>query len=90
MIDGPMAEPGTKRRKVSTLAQVGDDAKRAAMRSLLLSTLKAQGWNLTATAKALGMSGPPDVIRAASSLGLKAHLTTARKRGAVSRQNRTE
>lgn len=89
MIDGPMAEPGTKRRKVSTLAKVGESARVAAQRQLLLSTLDANRWNLTATAEALGLTDSSAVLRAALTLGLKKELAAARKRGLVSRQNRT-
>ncbi len=53
MLDAPMAD-GAPRKK-SKLTQVGDAAKRAAMREALLAELDRQGWNLTKPAAALEM-----------------------------------
>lgn len=55
MLDAPMAD-GAPRKK-SKLTQIGDAAKRAAMREALLAELDRQGWNLTKTAAALEMAG---------------------------------
>lgn len=51
-------------KEPSLYARTGDDARRDAQRKLLLRTLRAQGWNLRASAVALGLSGTPGVVRA--------------------------
>lgn len=70
-------------RKVSRLTQVADDAARAAKRALLAETLLAQSWNLSATARELGLAGPSDVIRAIRDVGLEAEYERARETGLV-------
>lgn len=60
-----MATKKTPTKKtVSKYAQAGDDARRAAQRKLLLTTLKGCDWNLARAADELGLSGSPGVIRA--------------------------
>lgn len=51
----PAKAPEPAGRKRSALTEAGEEAKRDAMRKLLLRTLKEQGWNLTRTAEALRM-----------------------------------
>lgn len=53
-----------RKRAPSAYAKAGDDARRAAQRELLLSTLKAHDWNLRASAVDLGLTGTPGVVRA--------------------------
>lgn len=59
-------------RKRSVLTEVGEEAKRAAMRKRLIAELRSQGWNFTKTAEALGMgngsSGASNVSRALKDL----------------------
>jgi transcriptional regulator with GAF, ATPase, and Fis domain len=74
--------------KRSTLARVGDAAKRSAQRELLLATLERTHWNLSQTADDLGLSSPSDVLRAVAELDLSAELEAARASGLVSRQSR--
>jgi len=54
----------TTAKEPSLYARTGDDARREAQRKLLLRTLKAHGWNLRASAVALGLSGSAGVVRA--------------------------
>jgi transcriptional regulator with GAF, ATPase, and Fis domain len=68
-----------KGRKKSLLSRTGDEAKHAAERALLLSTLETKGWNLTHTAEALEMTGPSQVLRAIKDLGLYDAYDAARK-----------
>ena len=77
------APPAERTR--SLLVEAGD----AAMRKLLLSTLRTQRWNLTATATALRMTGPSNVLHAVKRLGLTAELDAARAAGKVSPGSRT-
>jgi len=62
-----------------TLAEIGREAQRVA----LLAELKAQGWNLTATARELGLNNASNVIRSIKSLGLDDEYEAARERGDV-------
>ena len=71
------------RRKKSKLTQVGDDAKRDAMRKALLAELKRQDWNLTHTATALDLMTPSAVIRAIHDLGLDDEYEGAKADGKV-------
>lgn len=68
----------TKVRRRSILTQRGDEARDAAQRELLRATLIAHGWNVTHTARALGMGDPPAVHRAIRALGLTAEYEKAR------------
>jgi len=54
----------TPAKEPSLYARTGDDARREAQRKLLLRALKTHGWNLRASAEALGLSGTPGVVRA--------------------------
>lgn len=74
-------------RKKSVLTQVGDEAKAKAQRDLLLKTLKANDWNLTATAEALEMGAIAAVIRALNDLAPDEY-EKARKDGLISHANR--
>lgn len=74
----------TARRKKSKLTLAGE----AAQRGVLLAELKAQGWNLTATAEALDMGHPSAVLRSIKQLGLTEEYEAARVRGDVSPGNR--
>ena len=60
-----MATSKTKRtpRPKSLLSQEGDAAKLKAERALLLKTLRAEGFNLSATARALKMGDASAVLR---------------------------
>jgi transcriptional regulator with GAF, ATPase, and Fis domain len=81
---GQPADPATEgRRKKSKLTQVGDEAKRDAMRKALLVELKRQNWNLTHTATALELMTPSAVIRAIHELGLDDEYEGARAEGKV-------
>jgi len=79
------ATKATAERTRSLLVEAGD----AAMRKLLLSTLRKQRWNLTATATALRMTGPSNVLHAVKRLGLTTELDAARAAGKVSPGSRT-
>lgn len=52
-------------------------------RALLLETLTAQGWNLSATAEALGVGTAGAVIRAIREHGLEPEYEAARRRGDI-------
>lgn len=58
-------------RKKSKLTQVGDAAKLEAERALLLKTLKANDWNLSATARELEMGDASSVLRSIRACGLE-------------------
>lgn len=62
----PKREPRPK----SLLSQEGDAAKLKAERALLLKTLRAEGFNLSATARALAMTDASSVLRALTRCGL--------------------
>lgn len=74
-------------RKRSVLSQAGDDAKAAAERVLLLSTLEANGWSLTATASSLRMGPATAVSRALRELA-PAEYEAAKADGRISQGNR--
>jgi hypothetical protein len=73
----------TEGRKKSKLVQAGDEAKRLAMRALLLETLVLCRWNLTATAEALEMGQSSAVLRAIREVGLEQHYEKARNNSDV-------
>ena len=73
----PAAKPAEAPRR--TLAEIGREAQREA----LLAALKSNGWNLTATARDLGLSGPSNVIRALKTLGLGEQYEAAKARGDI-------
>ena len=62
-----------------TLTEIGRDAQRAA----LLEELERQGWNLSRTAAALGLTGPSNVTRALKTLGLEDEYEAAKARGDI-------
>ena len=64
----PKREPRPK----SLLSQEGDAAKLKAERALLLRTLRAEGFNLSATARALKMGDASAVLRGIARYGLTA------------------
>jgi transcriptional regulator with GAF, ATPase, and Fis domain len=64
--------PVKEGRKKSKLTQVGDEAKREAEAKLLLATLRANDWNLSATARVLDLGAASSVIRAIRACGLDA------------------
>lgn len=73
----------------ASFAEVGRAAAKAAQRETLLEALKANGWNLTATAEALGMGSlPSSVIRSIKTLGLEEEYEKARASGKISPGNR--
>lgn len=74
-------------RKRSKFTEVGDEAKAVAQRALLLETLDANGWNLTATAEDLGMGAATAVSRALRELAPKEY-EKAKRDGRVSQGNR--
>ena len=51
-------------RKRSKLSQAGDAAKLKTERDMLLKTLRAEGWGLSATARALALTDASSVLRA--------------------------
>jgi transcriptional regulator with GAF, ATPase, and Fis domain len=61
-----------------TLAEVGREAAQTAQRKVLLAELKRQDWNLTATARELGLSSASNVLRAIKQLGLDEEYKAAR------------
>ena len=63
-----------ERRRKSRLVCVGEEA----MRTELLRTLQANGWNLSATATQLDMAGSGNVARAIRKLGLDENYRAAR------------
>lgn len=60
----------TSRRPRSKLSRAGDEASRAAQRSVLLDALTAEDWNLSHVARRLEMHAAADVLRAIHSLDL--------------------
>ena len=70
-------------RVKSKLTLAREAAALAAGRALLLATLKAEGWNLTATAETLGLAGAAAVIRAIRDHGLEDEHEAARVRGDI-------
>lgn len=95
MLASDMASPKTRKpatkppegRKRSKFTEVGDEAKATAQRALLLETLDANGWNLTATAEELGMGAATAVSRALRELAPKEY-EKAKRDGRVSQGNR--
>lgn len=79
MLADLMPAPKKTTAKKPTLAEIGRDAQRKA----LLRELKAQRWNLTATARELGLTGPSNVIRALKTLGLADEYEAAKARGDI-------
>ena len=63
----------------STLVEIS----RAAQRAALLVELARHRWNLTATAKSLGLAGASNVVRSLRSLGLEPEYEAAKARGDV-------
>lgn len=70
-------------RVKSKLTMAREAAALAAGRALLLATLKAEGWNLTATAETLGLAGVSQVLRAIRDHGLDEEHEAARIRGDI-------
>lgn len=66
-----------------TLAEIGREAAHEAQRAALLAELRAQNWNLTAAAQALGLVNASNVIRSIRTLGLDDEYEQARARGDV-------
>ena len=77
----PATPPATDEPR--SLVQIERDAARAAGREALLAELERQDWNLTATAKALGLSHPSNLIRAIHRLGLSEQYETAKAGGRI-------
>jgi transcriptional regulator of acetoin/glycerol metabolism len=75
----PVTDPKAPKRTRSRLSRIGDDAMKAA----LLAALEAHAWHLSATAEALEMAGPSDVIRSMRRLGLHAEYEAARRDGRI-------
>ena len=65
-------------RGKSALTLAGETASREAKRELLLKTLEANDWNLSATARALELSGTPAVIRALNDVAPDAYERATR------------
>lgn len=80
-------EPEPRKKSLLTLA--GDAARAKAQRELLLKTLRAHDWNLTATAEALEMTSAADVARALRELAPEEY-ESARERGDISRATRAD
>jgi transcriptional regulator with GAF, ATPase, and Fis domain len=89
----PSGRPSTRRPAAvappKTFAEVGREAAREAQRKVLLESWKANGWNMTATAEALGMGSGPAVIRALKTLAPDEY-EAAKTDGRVSPANRRE
>jgi len=66
-----------------TLAEIGRKAAHAAQRKALLAELKRQQWNLTATARSLGLANTSNVIRSIRSLELNEEYEAARAAGKI-------
>lgn len=79
----PKATRGEGRRK-SLLMLAAEEAARA----LLLKTLRAQDWNLTATAQELNLTGPSNVLHAIRRYDLTEEYEKARDAGKISPGNR--
>lgn len=79
----PAKSPEPEGRRKSKLTQIGDEAKKGAMRDALLAELKRQQWNLTRAAEALEMAGPSAVITALRDLDLGDEYEAARSRGDI-------
>jgi transcriptional regulator with GAF, ATPase, and Fis domain len=62
-----------------TLTEIGRDAQRSA----LLEELERQSWNLTGTAKALGLVNASNVKRALLTLGLEGEYDAAKAAGKI-------
>lgn len=71
----PTREDGRVKSKLTLAAEA---AALKAKRELLLSTLDACDWNLSETARQLGMPGASQVIRAINDTSLTAEYDTAR------------
>lgn len=76
-------------RKRSQLTIVGDEARAKAQRVLLLKTMRACGWNMTAAAEALDMGHGTSVIRALKELAPEEYAK-AKADGRVSQGNHRE
>lgn len=74
-------------RPKSKLTLAGEEGAIRAKRELLLKTLDATGWNFSATAGALEMSGTPAVIRALTEVAPDEY-ERAKKDGRVSQGKR--
>lgn len=86
MLAAPMAATKTRKPKAPakpTFAEIGRQAADDAQRTALLKELEAQGWNLSATARELGMVDASAVIRAVRRLGLEDRYERAKERGEV-------
>lgn len=70
-------------RVKSALTLAREAAALEAGRALLLQSLKANDWHLSATAEALGMSGASAVIRAVREHGLEAEYEAAKTAGKI-------
>lgn len=79
-----VTDPKPSDRRRSRLALEAD----AAARALLLATLTRCDWNLTATAEALELTGPSNVLTSIRRLGLTAEYEAARRAGKISPGNR--
>ena len=78
-----------KVRAKSELTKVGDDAKAKAQKALLLKTLKANRYNLSAVAEALNMGPATAVSRALRTLA-PVEYEAAKAAGLISQGNRRE
>lgn len=74
---------GKAAEEPTTLAEIGRLAAKEAQRKALLAVLKRLDWNLTATAEALGLSNPSNVIRAVRALGLEEEYDEAKTSGLI-------
>lgn len=70
----------------STLAEIGREAQRKA----LLAELERQDWNLTATARALGLVNASNVKRSLLTLGLENEYEAAKDAGKINPGRPTE
>jgi transcriptional regulator with GAF, ATPase, and Fis domain len=82
-VSSPKKSPTARKPKKPTLTDIGREAARKAQRDALLAELRAQEWNLTATAKELGLNNGSNVIRSIRALGLDDEYERARQRGDI-------
>lgn len=81
----PSPDPARADGRVkSALTLAREAAALEAGRALLLKTLKANDWHLSATAEELGMTGAGQVIRAIRDHGLDAEYDAAKAAGKIS------
>lgn len=72
-----------------SLAEIGKAAMHKAQRAALHAELKRQGWNMSATARALSMTNTANVLRSIKLLGLTVEYDAAKAAGKIAPGGRT-